>query len=506
MRKFIEKGYTFAGLLLNIILSYTRSDKLSKEFFKSTILWNVGDTKNQVDKLTCPLLSFFSLLSEWAGLNQADSSTTRNFLKDCLEDVLDTITKLSSWSERKKALVNILWLLKREETLMKSEDGVMREAWFNHVVNAVLPKFTDLLLVLVEEPGELDAFNVALHIFETINLNFQGFSRSAADSIIIGRMLSSLSAVLLDKVDKTTFETRERILGPYQRVLTLLENLSNSSKLIRSTTLVHLAQAACEKYVPKEHFLVFEPSVVCTLQDSTQSMSDLLLDNPPPEPTTKVTVTKGQLIRRNPPAANSGSGDKKDDAHSSEYKPSTALWVHLVRRLLMGSETKEFDFVQQLCFGSILEDRILAHGIQLRQTDFAKLSPPALRTSKDLPEAQLQQQNPDQFDLGYHWLQLRQTYLHIQTAPKVQPNTKVVINEPYEPDLDRIMALLKVFVPEWKEGRPTNSEQVLWAFLDLLLSPPSEKANSEVSSPFPAPRLILGLLLGLEAAWNSPLA
>lgn len=115
----------------------------------------MGDTKNQVDKLTCPLLSFFSLLSEWAGLNQADSPTTRNFLKDCLEDVLDTITKLSSWAERKKALVNILWLLKREEAFMKSEDGVMREAWFNHVVNAVLPKFTDLLLVLVEEPGEL---------------------------------------------------------------------------------------------------------------------------------------------------------------------------------------------------------------------------------------------------------------------------------------------------------------------------------------------------------------
>ncbi|VDO04008.1 unnamed protein product [Rodentolepis nana] len=506
MQMFMEKGYSFAGLLLTIIFSYSRSDELSQQFFKRIVLWNVGDTKYQVNKSACPLLHFFSLLSEWIGLNRADSSTTRKFLKGCLEDVLDTITKLCSWVERKKALVNILWLLKREGAFLKSEDGVLREAWLNNTVNVALPKLTDLLLVMVEEPGELAAFDVALRIFEEIDLNFRGFSRSPADSIVIGRMLASISAVLLRKVDETTFKTRENILGPYKRVLTLLEALSNSNKLIRSSALVHLAQAACKRYVPKERFLIFEPSVVSTLQDSAHSTSDLLIDNPPSELTNKVTVTKGQLIRRNPSVANSAKGDGKDDIHSSEYKPSTALWVHLVRRLLMTSEIEEFDYEKQLCFGGTLEDCILPHGMQLRQTDFVKLSPPSLRGSKDIPESQLQQQNPDQYDLGYHWFQLRQTYLHIRTPPKVQPNAKVVINEPYEPDLDRIMALLRVFVSEWRDGRPTNSERVLWAFLDLLLSPPSDKANLKDSSPFPAPRLILGLLLGLEAAWNSPLA
>lgn len=142
------------------------------------------------------------------------------------------------------------------------------------------------------------------------------------------------------------------------------------------------------------------------------------------------------------------------------------------------SSKEELNPVYQHCFGDALEDHILAHGLQLRQTDFRKIVPPKLPSSNDPAETQLQQQNPDQYGLGYHWFQLRQTYLHIRTPPKTQMNGKVVTNEPYEPDLDRIMALLRVFVPEWREAHPTNSEQVLWAFLDLILSPPLERSSS----------------------------
>lgn len=66
--------------------------------------------------------------------------------------MLESIAQLS-WAERKKALVNILWLLKREENLMKQEAGSgVKEARLNNAVNAILPKFPNLLLILVEEP------------------------------------------------------------------------------------------------------------------------------------------------------------------------------------------------------------------------------------------------------------------------------------------------------------------------------------------------------------------
>lgn len=103
---------------------------------------------------------------------------------------------------------------------------------------------------------------MVLHILENTNFNSQGcYSRPPADSIMIGRMLASLCALLLDKVDETTFETRERIVGPFKRVFTLLEVLSKLDGLISSAALVHLAQAASEKYAVSLFILMFIQSI-----------------------------------------------------------------------------------------------------------------------------------------------------------------------------------------------------------------------------------------------------
>lgn len=90
-------------------------------------------------------------------MNQSELPAARIFLKECIEDVLDDIIKLPSWVERKKALVNILWLLKREDALQKADEANNSTAvrQFNLAINAALPKFTDSLIIFVDEPNEL---------------------------------------------------------------------------------------------------------------------------------------------------------------------------------------------------------------------------------------------------------------------------------------------------------------------------------------------------------------
>ena len=116
-------------------------------FVENIILWNVdGIDRHKSNKARCPLLYFFPLLLEWVSLSRGDASTTRDLLRHCFLNVLDSIT-IYSWSEQRKGLINLLWLIKRQN----QSDGVGDEMKVSSAVALLLPRFVALLPTLVEE-------------------------------------------------------------------------------------------------------------------------------------------------------------------------------------------------------------------------------------------------------------------------------------------------------------------------------------------------------------------
>lgn len=109
------------------------------------ILWNAGEGPHNPNKARCPLLLFFPLLSEWISVNLGPVSAPQELLCHCLRDVLDTIA-IATWEEQQKALVNLLWLVRREH-----RDGSDMRPQLEPAIIALLPRFVAFLPGLVEE-------------------------------------------------------------------------------------------------------------------------------------------------------------------------------------------------------------------------------------------------------------------------------------------------------------------------------------------------------------------
>ncbi|VDK25307.1 unnamed protein product [Taenia asiatica] len=458
MQHLIKRGSYYSGLMLILHSCYTRNSHLARTLFRNVILWNAGEGPHNPNRARCPLLFFFPLLSEWTSVNLGCSSAPQELLCHSLRDVLDTIA-VATWEEQQKALVNLLWLVRREQ-----RDGSEMGPQLESAVIALLPRFIAFLPGLVEET-ELKSLEVVLHLLESVERS-SPFRLSVVDSICVGRRLIYLLVSLMEKLDRANTELQDLIIRVFRRVRDLLEKLTDLDELARDSALVSIAQAACDKFSATKTSPLFELAPVSILPNADRP-SGLLLANPPPpppEPTFKTTAIKGQLIRRNP--LNSRVHQANE---SSVWKPSTCLWVQLVRRLISSSTpTSGINVAYQHYFGRALEDTLLPHGLQLPQTNVqtCTLNPPAFQ-------------------------------------------------QPCGLGLERILALLRAFLPDWKLSSPFNSERVLWGFLELLLQPPPSISSSAKESPMddaakrlplPAMRLLLGLLSGLEVTWASVLA
>ncbi|CDS43714.1 conserved hypothetical protein [Echinococcus multilocularis] len=458
MQHLTKRGSYYAGLMLVLHSCYTRNSHLAQTLFRNMILWNAGEGPHNPNKARCPLLFFFPLLSEWTSANLGPGSAPQELLRHCLRDVLDTIA-VATWEEQRKALVNLLWLVRREQ-----REGSDMGPQLSPAVIALLPRFVAFLPGLVEE-AELKSLEVVLHLLESVEKS-SPIRLSVGDSICVGQRLAYLLISLMERLDRANAELQDLIIRAFQRIKDLLENLAELEGLVRDSALVCIAQAACDQFSSTKTSLLFEATPASILPNDDRP-SGLLLANPPPpppEPTFKTTAVKGQLIRRTPLNSKASQGDEL-----SVFKPSTCLWIHLVRRLISSSTSASgVNVTHQHYFGRALEDTLLPHGLQLPHTN-------------------------------------------IQTCTLNPPN----FQHPWGLGLERILALLRAFLPDWKLSSPSNSERVLWGFLELLLQPPpsasltvEENATDDAARrlPLPAMRLLLGLLSGLEVTWASVLA
>ncbi|VDM16244.1 unnamed protein product [Hydatigera taeniaeformis] len=475
MQHLIKGGSYYAGLMLTLYACYTRNSHLARILFRNVILWNLGAGPHNLNKARCPLLFFLPLLSEWASVNLGPTSAPQELLCHCLQDVLDTIA-IATWEEQQKALVNLLWLVQREQR-ESSDIGPQ----IDPAILALLPRFVAFLPGLVEETS-LKNLELALHLLEVVEKS-PPIQLSVVDSICIGRRLACLLVSLMERLDRANMELQDLAIRAFRRVDDLLEKLADSNELVRDSALVSIAQAACDQFSTTKSSPLFEMAPTSILLN-TDRPSDLLLDNPPPPPESafRTTAIKGQLIRRNPLNPKVPQGNE-----FSVWKPSTCLWIYLVRRLISSSNSPlGINVAHQHYFGRALEDALLPHGLQLPQTNVqtCTLNPPAFQ-------------------------------------------------QPCGLGLERILALLRAFLPDWKLSSPSINERVLWGFVELLLQPPPTSSDAAASFrncgclllstfcihlvenimddttkrlPLPAMRLLLGLLSGLEVTWASLLS
>lgn len=105
-----------------------------------------GSDREKPSNERCPLFYFFPLLQEWISLTRSDSSATRDLLRRCLLNILDTIA-ISQWTEQRKCLINLAWLIEREN----QGDDVGDETKISSVVALLLPRFVSLLPSQMEE-------------------------------------------------------------------------------------------------------------------------------------------------------------------------------------------------------------------------------------------------------------------------------------------------------------------------------------------------------------------
>ncbi len=144
----------------------------------------------------------------------------------------------------------------------------------------------------------------------------------------------------------------------------------------------------------------------------------------------------------------------------------TRLWLDVANRLSQCSPpTTEDEGSGNSCLGTALEDALLPHGTQLPQTGTTALPP-----------------HP------------------------------VHVTQPTGIGLERVISLLRRFLPSansFPAARDDADNQLLWGLLELVLLQrqrcPGESGEA-LPTLLPAPRVVLGLLAGLEISWASAMA
>uniref|UniRef100_A0A5K3F414 HECT domain-containing protein n=1 Tax=Mesocestoides corti TaxID=53468 RepID=A0A5K3F414_MESCO len=148
MRKLVTEGCLSAGQLLVLHLHHAHRRSLARALFGNLMLWNLAsETANSPSppKTRCPLLYFFPLLADWESIGGGGGgvNSLRDLLRDCVADVLDALANLPPKSQA-NALVNVLWLLRREQHLQGDPQLHLRPAMVS-----LLPRFIALLPCLL---------------------------------------------------------------------------------------------------------------------------------------------------------------------------------------------------------------------------------------------------------------------------------------------------------------------------------------------------------------------